>query len=246
MVNINLKTLITCSSTNDLAFQGAQDGLEEGVSFLSYSQTKGRGRNDNKWTSIKGNLFLSTIIRPRDEKKNWQQLSLIVAFSVIEVLLKLGINENQIELKWPNDILVDNKKIAGILLESSHDFIIAGIGLNVKNTPVNEEKWKTTKVNDYTNLNLSLKEIAYKILDRFFFNYQIWNEKKFIFFKEKINNFLKYRTKDITINLNSNNNTLSGILLGLGDKGTMMIDSGSGVLEYNSIDSYHLTNEGMS
>ena len=53
LVNINLKTLITCSSTNDLAFQGAQDGLEEGVSFLSYSQTKGRGRNDNKWTSLK-------------------------------------------------------------------------------------------------------------------------------------------------------------------------------------------------
>ena len=99
MVNINLKTLITCSSTNDLAFQAAQDGLEEGTSFLSYSQTKGRGRNDNKWTSIKGNLFLSTIIRPRDEKKNWQQLSLIVALSVIEVLLKLGINQNLIELK---------------------------------------------------------------------------------------------------------------------------------------------------
>jgi len=246
LVNINLKTLITCSSTNDLAFQGAQDGLEEGASFLSYSQTKGRGRNDNKWTSLKGNLFLSTIIRPKNEKKNWQQLSLIVAFSVIEVLLKFGINQNQIELKWPNDILVDNKKIAGILLESSHDFIIAGIGLNVKNTPINEEKWKTTKVDDYTNLNLSLKEIAYKILDQFFLNYQIWSEKKFIFFKEKINIFLKYRTKDITINLNSNNNTLSGILLGLGDKGTMMIESGSDVLEYNSIDSYHLTNEGMS
>ena len=246
MVNINLKTLVTCSSTNDLAFQGAQDGLEEGVSFLSYSQTKGRGRNNNKWTSLKGNLFLSTIIRPRDEKKNWQQLSLIVAFSVIEVLLKLGINQNQIELKWPNDILVDNKKIAGILLESSHDFIIAGIGLNVKNTPVNEEKWKTTKVYDYTNLNLSLKEIAYKILDRFFFNYQTWNEKKFIFFKEKINNFLKYRTKVIAINLSSNKNTLSGILVGLGDTGTMMIDSGSGVFEYNSVDSYYLTHEGMS
>ena len=246
MVNINLKTLTTCSSTNDIALEGAKAGLDEGTSYLSYSQTKGRGRNDNKWTSLKGNLFLSTIIRPKNEKKNWQQLSLIVAFSVIEVLLKFGINQNLIELKWPNDILVDNKKIAGILLESSHDFIIAGIGLNVKNTPVNEEKWKTTKVNDYTNLNLSLKEIAYKILERFFFNYQIWNEKKFIFFKEKINNFLKYRTKDITINRNSNNNTLSGILLGVGDKGTMMIDSASGVLEYNSIDSYHLTNEGMS
>ena len=102
---------------------------------------------------------------------------MIVAFSGIEVLLKFGIKENQIELKWPNDILVNNKKIAGILLESSHDFIIAGIGLNVKKTPVNEEKWETTKIDDYIDLNFSLKEIALKILDQLFLNYQIWNKK---------------------------------------------------------------------
>ena len=245
MVNINLNTLISCSSTNDLAFQGALDGLDEGNSFLSYSQTKGRGRNDNKWTSLKGNLFLSTIIRPKIEKKNWQQLSLIVAFSVIEVLLKFGIKKNQIELKWPNDILVNNKKIAGILLESFHDFIIVGIGLNVKKTPVNEEKWETTKIDDYINLNFSLKEIALKILDQLFLNYQIWNEKKFIYFREKINTFLKYRTKVIVINLNSNKNNLSGILLGLGDTGAMMIESGSSVFEYNSIESYYQSNEGV-
>ena len=170
---------------------------------------------------------------------------MIVAFSVIEVLLKFGIKENQIELKWPNDILVNNKKIAGILLESSHDFIIVGIGLNVKKTPVNEEKWETTKIDDYINLNFSLKEIALKILDQLFLNYQIWNEKKFIYFREKINTFLKYRTKAIVINLNSNKNNLSGILLGLGDTGTMMIDSGSGVFEYNSIESYYESNEGV-
>ena len=48
---------------------------------------------------------------------------------------------------------------------------------------------KQLKVEDYININLSLKEIAFKILDQFFLNYQIWNEKKFIYFKEKINNF---------------------------------------------------------
>ena len=194
---------------------------------------------------IENSLNTDPIELSKTEKKNWQQLSLIVAFSVIEVLLKFGIKENQIELKWPNDILVNNKKIAGILLESSHDFIIAGIGLNVKKTPVNEEKWETTKIDDYINLNFSLKEIALKILDQLFLNYQIWNEKEFIYFREKINIFLKYRTKVIVINLNSNKNNLSGILLGLGDTGTMMIDSGSGVFEYNSIESYYESNEGV-
>jgi len=110
LVNINLKTLTTCSSTNDIALEGAKAGLEEGTSYLSYSQTKGRGRNDNKWTSLEGNLFLSTIIRPKQEKKYWQQLSLILGISIIELLVKFGINQQLIELKWPNDILVKNKK----------------------------------------------------------------------------------------------------------------------------------------
>ncbi|MDB2479114.1 biotin--[acetyl-CoA-carboxylase] ligase, partial [Alphaproteobacteria bacterium] len=144
MVNINLKTLTTCSSTNDIALEGAKAGLDEGTSYLSYSQTKGRGRNDNKWTSLEGNLFLSTIIRPKQEKKYWQQLSLILGISIIELLVKFGINQKLIELKWPNDILVKNKKISGILLESSHDFIVAGIGLNVKKSPEIEDKWETT------------------------------------------------------------------------------------------------------
>ena len=110
MVNINLKTLVTCSSTNDLAFQSAQDGLEEGVSFLSYSQTKGRGRNDNKWTSKREFIF---IYDNKDQKMKKKLATIIFdcCFSVIEVLLKFGINQNQIELKWPNDILVDNKKL---------------------------------------------------------------------------------------------------------------------------------------
>ena len=70
-------------------------------------------------------------------------------------------------------------------------------------------------------------------------------KKKFIYFREKINTFLKYRTKVIVINLNSNKNNLSGILLGLGNTGTMMIDTGSGVFEYNSIESYYQSNEGV-
>ena len=162
MVNINLKTLTTCLSTNDIALEGAKAGFDEGSSYLSYLQTKGRGRNDNKWTSLEGNLFLSTIIRPKQEKKYWQQLSLILGISIIELLVKFGINQKLIELKWPNDILVKNKKISGILLESSHDIIVAGIGLNVKKSPEIEDKWETTNITDYIDLKMSLQEILMK------------------------------------------------------------------------------------
>ena len=246
MVNINLKTLTTCLSTNDIALEGAKAGFDEGSSYLSYLQTKGRGRNDNKWTSLEGNLFLSTIIRPKQEKKYWQQLSLIVGISIIELLVKFGINQKLIELKWPNDILVNNKKISGILLESSDDFIVAGVGLNVKKSPEIEDKWETTKVSDYIDLKMSLQEIAYEVLNQFFFNYKIWNENGFIFFKDKINSFLKYKMKTISIKFNSNTETISGTFLGLGDAGTIKLASGTDIYEYNSIDNYSIINKGLS
>ena len=62
MVNINLNILHSCSSTNNVALEAAIKGAVEGSSFLSHQQTAGRGRNNNKWTSMSGNLFLSTII----------------------------------------------------------------------------------------------------------------------------------------------------------------------------------------
>ena len=246
MVNINLKTLTTCLSTNDIALEGAKAGFDEGSSYLSYLQTKGRGRNYNKWTSLEGNLFLSTIIRPKQEKKYWQQLSLILGISIIELLVKFGINQNLIELKWPNDILVKNKKISGILLESSHDFIVAGIGLNVKKSPEIEEKWETTNITDYIDLKMALQDVAYEVLNQFFFNYKIWNENGFIFFKDKINSFLKYKMKTISIKFNSNTETISGTFLGLGDAGTIKLASGTDIYEYNSIDNYSIINKGLS
>jgi len=246
LVNINLKTLTTCLSTNDIALEGAKAGFDEGSSYLSYLQTKGRGRNDNKWTSLEGNLFLSTIIRPKQEKKYWQQLSLIVGISIIELLVKFGINQKLIELKWPNDILVNNKKISGILLESSDDFIVAGVGLNVKKSPEIEDKLETTNVSEYIDLKMSLQEIAYEVLNQFFFNYKIWNENGFIFFKDKINSFLKYKMKTISIKFNSNTETISGTFLGLGDAGTIKLASGTDIYEYNSIDNYSIINKGLS
>ena len=157
MVDINLNILNVCTSTNDIAFKAALNGKLEGSSYLAHIQTKGRGRNQNNWTSIKGNLFLSTIIKPKLNKSCWYQLSSIIGFSILDVLYELGINKDIIEFKWPNDVLVDKRKISGVLLESSNDFIIAGIGLNVLKVPTLDSKWKTTKLNDYIDKNISTK-----------------------------------------------------------------------------------------
>ena len=155
MINIDLNVLETCSSTNDIAKNEAIKGSLEGSSYLSYSQTNGRGRSKNKWESLEGNLFLSSIFRPKKDKKNWHQLSLLIGYTILETLIDFGINRNLIELKWPNDVLLDSKKISVVLLEAFEAFIIVGIGLKILKKPKNEIKWKTNKINDNINKTLN-------------------------------------------------------------------------------------------
>jgi BirA family biotin operon repressor/biotin-[acetyl-CoA-carboxylase] ligase len=238
LLNINLNILNVCTSTNDIAFNAALNGEVEGTSYLALTQTKGRGRNQNKWSSTKGNLFLSTIIKPKSDKSFWHQLSVIVGFSIIEVLVDLGVNSNLINLKWPNDILVDEKKICGILLESSDNFIIVGIGLNILKTPDLETKWATTKLNDHLKASINIKNIGLKILNKVFYNYHSWEKFGFVFFKEDINKKMFNINKNIIINVNSKSNLLNGVFLGIGDSGGIKVKTNSKITEYLSVESF--------
>jgi len=243
---LDLNILQTCSSTNDVAIKNAKNGLPEGTSYLSYLQTKGRGRNNNQWESMKGNLFLSTIFRPKKIKVKWYQLSLIIGFSILETLIKLGVDKNIIELKWPNDVLVQKRKISGILLESYDDFIVAGVGLNILKTPKNEIKWFTTKLYDHIDNEFSLKYIADILLKIIFRNYSIWENKEFNFFRNKINKYIYNINKQIIIKLNSKSEGISGVFLGLGDNGSLKIKVGNKYSEYYSIESLFFPDEVLS
>jgi len=238
LLNINLNILNVCTSTNDIAFNAALSGEVEGTSYLAHTQTEGRGRNQNKWTSSKGNLFLSTIIKPKSDKSLWHQLSVIVGFSIVQVLVDLGVNSNLIDLKWPNDVLVDNKKISGVLLESSDNFVIVGIGLNILKIPVLETKWATTKLNDHLKGSINIKNIGLKILNKVFNNYHSWEKFGFVFFKEDINKKMFMINKKIVLNVNSKSNPLNGVFLGIGDSGGIKVKTNSEISEYLSVDSF--------
>jgi BirA family biotin operon repressor/biotin-[acetyl-CoA-carboxylase] ligase len=238
LVDIKLNILDVCSSTNDIAFKAALKGEVEGNSYLAHMQTKGRGRNHHKWTSIKGNLFLSTILKPKKDKSFWHQLSVLVGFSIIEVLIDLGVNNDLIELKWPNDVLVDGKKISGVLLESSEKFIIVGIGLNILKIPNLETKWATTKLNDHVRRSFTIEDISLRILNKIFGNYLSWEEIGFNLYKKYINEYTRYINHKIIIKVNSNSVPLKGIFLGLGDNGGLKIKTNSKITEHFSLDSF--------
>lgn len=125
-------------STNTRAKDLAVRGAPEGALVLSEKQTKGRGREERNWFSpSRDGIYLSLILRPTIPPREAPMITLLTAVAVAEALLSL--TRLKIAIKWPNDILVGGKKLAGILTEmttqgDSIDYVVVGLGLNV-NTP---------------------------------------------------------------------------------------------------------------
>lgn len=128
------------ASTNATAKQFAGDGKPEGTLVVADAQTQGRGRSGRDWASPKGNLYMSLILRPKESAAVVAQLSFAVALSVFDLIAPY-LKGDDLRLKWPNDVLVNGRKISGILLESSATpdnnlaWLIVGVGVNIAKVP---------------------------------------------------------------------------------------------------------------
>lgn len=118
----------SCASTQDVLRDAA---LPEGAVAVTEHQTAGRGRRGRRWEDEPGaSLLLSVLLRPSGVVA--PQLSLVCALAVAEAVEAAGGLEARV--KWPNDVLVDGRKVAGILLEGHGDAVVCGIGVNVGQT----------------------------------------------------------------------------------------------------------------
>lgn len=139
------------NSTNEFCINLIKNNISTNGIVSAEIQTNGRGRYGNKWISKKGNIFLSFY-----KKIKLQRDILKYQYKVLKIvknfLIKKGLKEQNIQIKDPNDILINNKKICGILVESYKNnkslFVIAGIGLNLASSP-NLKKYRTTFLNKY-------------------------------------------------------------------------------------------------
>ena len=131
----------TIDSTNDYAKKVALQELE-GTVIISEEQTKGKGRIGRQWHSkSKEGIWMSIILKPKIVPQKSPFITLIAGASISKALNNLGIETT---IKWPNDIIINNKKIAGILTELSAEidrinYIILGIGINVKTMEFSQE-----------------------------------------------------------------------------------------------------------
>lgn len=138
----NVISLPECHSTNDLLMDYARLGkVEEGTIVISDFQTLGKGQRGNYWESEAGaNLLFSVLLRPQFlEPRSQFYIGFCMALATVQAIEALSGPQVGLEVKWPNDLYLNDKKLAGILVESSLagssvDFVVLGMGLNVRQT----------------------------------------------------------------------------------------------------------------
>jgi BirA family biotin operon repressor/biotin-[acetyl-CoA-carboxylase] ligase len=156
-----IKLFDTLPTTMLEARAQARNGEPEGTTIMARAQTSGRGRLGRTWLSEPGTGIYATLILrpPPDRRERFGELSLVSGIAVCETLRSIGVMKAQ--LKWPNDVLVEGRKLAGILLESDlaaqPPFVLVGIGVNF--TQHAERKLPPELIPTYTGLRDHVSEV---------------------------------------------------------------------------------------
>jgi BirA family biotin operon repressor/biotin-[acetyl-CoA-carboxylase] ligase len=147
-----LVRLAEATSTNDLAKRLADAGVAEGAVVVAARQTHGRGRLGRAWASPPGGLWCSVLLRPGRGAHGL--LSLAVGVATAEAVEAAGVPA---ALRWPNDVLVAGRKVAGVLLEAAGAAVVAGVGVNVR---VSLEALPAEAAAGATSLHLHTRDVA--------------------------------------------------------------------------------------
>ena len=176
-------------STNDQAINFIKNSKISYGFIMSDTQTAGRGTAKKKWISLKGNLF-GSIFFPL--KKNFPAFNEFMFISpiIIYKAIRSFCKRCEISFKWPNDILINNKKICGILQEvirtNNRDYLIIGMGINLITNP-KIKGLKTTNILDETKIKIDRNEIVKKIIEMFEKFFSEIETYSFQYYKNKAN-----------------------------------------------------------
>jgi len=220
------------SSTMDIAFKLALDSSCQGTVVCAESQHQGRGRLGRTWLSPKSKgIYLSIILRPPVTPNETSKLTLLAAVAVSEAIREVSGIDCQI--KWPNDILVNEKKVGGILTELNAEmdkvkFVVLGIGLNVNTRKISLPA-KSTSLKEEKKELISRVELTKEILRKIDMLYSLFLKEGFVPIIEKwrqLSSTLGQRVK-----VSSQNKVIEGEALDIDQDGGLLIRKDSGFIE---------------
>ena len=200
MIGSSILSFDTIDSTNDYLKTNLHK-LPDGQIVTAKIQTKGRGRFENVWQSLKGNLYFSFLLKQTFESDYLFKLQMLVAVVIVKILKNYGITS---QIKFPNDIIVGKKKIAGILVETSVyskvESIIVGVGINVNQIDFLELTSKATSIKRETDQNYEVRDILVDFID--LYNKSVYTQKiyhEYIIHSDTISKIVHYENQEFTI-----------------------------------------------
>ena len=215
-------------STNSLAFSLAENKkIFANEIIVAKQQNKGRGRLDRNWESPFGNLYFSLVLQPKITIEKVPQISFVAICALQLAVAKIFKEQNiftNIENKWPNDLLIDKKKVAGILLESkisneSCDYIVLGIGVNIDSNP-DKIIFPATHIKKFF-CDISAPKMLELFLTEFENLYENWLNYGF----ENIRNLWHKNAYNLNsqISINLGKYLVEGIFLGIDEEGSAIL-----------------------
>ena len=170
---LRVLSFASIDSTNEEIRRRAKAGASEGTAVVAETQTAGRGRRGRTWISRPGNLYCSLLLRPQCSPFDAANLSFAAALAIAEALLPLLPEGIDLRFKWPNDVLLAGKKVAGILIESEIEggalaFAVVGAGINVVHFPTDTEFPATSLA------AAGCRTSAHDVMDSYFDHLRLW------------------------------------------------------------------------
>jgi BirA family biotin operon repressor/biotin-[acetyl-CoA-carboxylase] ligase len=223
-------------STNDLAKELANYGAPEGTIVIAETQTTGRGRLNRKWFSPRGGLYFSIILKPKLKAKETIKLVFVAGLAVAEVLHEnYGLN---VETKWPNDVLVNGRKVCGILSEMNTkgervNYVVIGVGINanvnVKKGFPEELKTVATSIENELGRKVRLEELLKLLLEKLDILYEQFLEEGFLQVLKRWKEYASFLGKEVEVM--DEVKRLHGLALDVDDEGALVIKLEDGTVK---------------
>lgn len=221
-------------STNEAAVEKARDGVSEGYVVLAGKQTAGRGRRERDWESPEGGVYTSVVLRPSFGPRD---ASLVTLATSVAVSRAVEAQDVEATIKWPNDVLVDGRKVCGILVEMQADaerieHAVVGVGLNANAKP------------DVPDAEpVSLAEVGGEEVDRGEVTADLLSELESLY--ENTDEVLdEWRERSSTlgkrVRVETPNETIEGVAEGIDDTGALRVSTDGGDRVVSAGDCVHL------
>lgn len=205
MENRNIICYERLDSTNTKAKELAKEGAEHGTVVVADMQTAGKGRRGRTWESPAGtNIYMSILLRPELEASQAPMLTLVMAYSIAKVLQKR--DHEDVQIKWPNDLVLSGKKICGILTEmelrgQEIAHVVIGVGINANTTTFPEElQDKATSLYLESGKEVNREQLIHEIVNAFVEDYKRFiAEKDLAFLQDEYNQMLINCKKEVRV-----------------------------------------------